>query len=67
MSAVLLAEGTGFIGSHLRAVLRGESMLLLGREKPELRSDERWRYVDTAEPLAPEKLEGEMLRHLAYS
>jgi hypothetical protein len=58
MSAVLLAEGTDFIDSHLRAVLRGEPMLLLGGEKPALGSEELWRYADMAEPLVPKKLEG---------
>ncbi len=68
MPTVLLTGGTGFIGGHLRSALRDYPVILLGREKPVLLSDERWRYMDMAEPLAPEKLEGgEVLCHLAYS
>lgn len=65
----MLTGGTGFIGGHLRPVLRSYEVVLLGRNKPAaLRDNERWRYMDMAEPLAPEKFEGgEVLCHLAYS
>jgi nucleoside-diphosphate-sugar epimerase len=68
MTTVLLTGGTGFIGGHLRAALRGSRVILLGRKKPALLNNERWRYVDMAGPLVPEKLQGgEVLCHLAYS
>ncbi len=68
MTGVLLTGGTGFIGGYLRRALRGESVVLMGRSKPTLSSNERWVYTDLAQPVSPGTLEGsEVLCHLAYS
>lgn len=65
---VLLTGGTGFIGNHLRAALQGYTVLLMSRSKPELWNNERWAYMDMAEPVEPKSLaSGEVLCHLAYS
>jgi nucleoside-diphosphate-sugar epimerase len=69
MSTVLMTGGTGFIGGYLRLALQEHTVVLLGRKKPvALRDNERWCYMDMADPVPPEKLEGgEVLCHLAYS
>lgn len=68
MAYVLLTGGTGFIGRYLRQVLRQQPVLLLGRDRPSLRENERWARVDLSRPVASEELaDGEVLCHMAYS
>lgn len=60
MSALLITGRTGFIGGHLREALAREPVALLGRSRPKLATNERWRYVDPSKPILPEALEGKM-------
>jgi nucleoside-diphosphate-sugar epimerase len=68
MISVLLTGGSGFVGSHLREVLRDKPIILLGRREPTLSANECWFYADLAEPLDSRLLStGKVLCHLAYS
>lgn len=68
MSTVILTGGTGFVGRHLRTALRKRPVILLGRKKPELLSNEKWFFADLSEEIEPQKLaEGDTMCHLAYS
>lgn len=68
MRAVLVTGGTGFVGGHLRPLLRQCEVALLGRNEPALRENEHWRHLDLSERIDPVSLSaGEILCHLAYS
>jgi len=66
--AVAVTGGSGFIGRHLRPVLAGRPVWLLGRSEPDLAAGEGWLPVDLAEPVSLAGLpDGTILCHLAWS
>lgn len=68
MFSVLMTGGTGFVGERLRQAVRETPITLLSRQMITLFANENRRYLDMAEYIEPEKLDGgDILCHLAYS
>lgn len=67
-STVAVTGGTGFVGSHLRAALHENPVVLLGRKEPGIGGNERWLHMDLAGPIPPRVLDHcDELCHLAYA
>lgn len=67
-SSVIITGASGLIGRHLRRALRDRQVMLLGRHRLDLASNEAWERLDLAESVHfPSLPPGSVLCHMAYA